>query len=348
MSVGFLKETITAEELFEKLKNVKIGSSVCQFSLRKCEELAPLINEINALKKEKNAVILAHSYVSPEIIYGVADFVGDSFGLSKNAITTAAKTIVFAAVRFMGETAQILNPDKDVLIPSFIDGCSLADSINAAQVRELRTKFPGYTFMCYINTSAEVKAECDVCVTSSNVYDITRRIPNDKIYFLPDKLMGKNLVNEMKCRGVHKDVRYYEGTCYVHETYDPELVTRVRLEYPDVKVLSHPECVPQICEESDFVGSTSQMLDYMKKTTATEFLMLTECGLASRLQVESPDKKFVGSCVLCKYMKSNSLSDILRVLKNPQTKDRVIISEDVRLKALKSLDAMFLYAKNNN
>lgn len=198
------KNPITPEELYQTLQNVKVGGTVCIYSRKKCEELVPLINEINTLKKEQNAVILAHSYVSPEIVYGVADFVGDSYALSKDAMSTPAKKIIFAAVRFMGDTAQILNPEKEVLIPGLLDGCTLADAINGEQVRQLRKEFPDYTFVCYINTTAEVKAECDVCVTSANVYDIVQRIPNDKIYFLPDKLMGQNLVNELQRRGVKK------------------------------------------------------------------------------------------------------------------------------------------------
>ena len=164
-----LKTQITAPQLFEKLKNIKLGGTVCQYSLRKCEELVPIINEINELKEEKNAVILAHSYISPEIIYGVSDFVGDSYKLSKDALTTTASTIVFVAVRFMGETAKILNPEKEVLIPAGMDGCSLADSIKPETVRDLRRQYPDYTFICYINTSAQVKAECDITVTSANV-----------------------------------------------------------------------------------------------------------------------------------------------------------------------------------
>ena len=336
-------EKITARQLHNILKNIKVGGTVCHYSLKKCEEFVPVINEINELKKEKNAVILAHSYVSPEIVYGVADFVGDSYALSKDAMATDADIIVFAAVRFMGETAQILNPHKEVLIPAALDGCTLADSINAAQVRALRKEFPGYTFVCYINTTAEVKAESDVCVTSANVYDIVQNIPNDKIYFLPDKLMGQNLVLEIRRRGIKKDIRYYSGTCYVHEEYGAEQIHRIREEYPQVKVVSHPECKPEIIKESDFVGSTSQMLDYMEKTDSKEFLMLTECGLSSRLQVEMPQKRLVGTCTLCKYMKSNSLQDILRVLKNPTDRDRVVLDETIRLKALKCIEAMFKY-----
>ncbi len=337
------KQHITPEQLYEKLKNIKIGASVCQFSLKKCEELVPIINEINDLKEEQNAVILAHSYVSPEITYGVADFVGDSYKLAKDALSTKADKIVFAAVRFMGETAKILNPEKEVLIPGLLDGCTLADSINAKTVRELRRQFPDYTFVCYINTTAEVKAECDVCVTSANVYTVVENIPNEKIYFLPDKFMGKNLANEMKARGLKKDIKYYHGTCYVHEEYNPEEIFRVRSEYPNVKIVSHPECKPDICNASDYVGSTSQMLKYMRETDANEFLMLTECGLSSRLQVEFPNKKLVGSCTLCRYMKSNTLRDILRVLKAPTNRDRVILEEKMRLRALKCVEAMFRY-----
>ena len=336
---------ITAQELYNRLKNIKIGGSVCQFSLKKCEELAPIVNEINELKEEQNAIILAHSYVSPEILYGVADFVGDSYELSKNAMSTKAKKIVFAAVRFMGETAQILNPEKEVLIPGLLDGCTLADSITGQDVRKLRREYPGYTFVCYINTSAAVKAECDVCVTSSNVYRIVANIPNEKIYFLPDKFMGQNLVNEMKAQGIKKDIRYYHGTCYVHEEYDVEQIFRIRSEYPNAKIVSHPECNSTVVANSDFVGSTEQMLAYMRETESQEFLMLTECGLSSRLQSEFPQKKLVGSCTMCRYMKSNTLEDILRVLKDPSPKDRVVFDEDVRLRALKSLEAMFYYTQ---
>ena len=339
------KEHITAEQLYETLKNIKVGGSVCTYSLKKCEELTPMINEINELKEAQNAVILVHSYVSPEIIYGVGDYVGDSYALSKNALETSADTIIFAAVRFMGETAKILNPKKEVLIPGLLDGCTLADSINAAQVRQLRKAYPDFTFVCYINTTAEVKAECDVCVTSSNVYDIIENIPNNKIYFLPDQLMGRNLVKEMIRRKINKSIRYYNGTCYVHEEYDAEQIFKIRTEYPNVKVVSHPECKPDICDQSDFVGSTSQMLNYMRETAATEFLMLTECGLSARLQKEFPNKRLVGSCTLCRYMKSNTLEDILRVLKNPTPRDIVRVDEQTRLKAQKCIEAMFQFNK---
>ena len=339
-----LKTQITASQLYEKLKNIKLGAFVCQYSLRKCEELVPIINEINELKEEKNAVILAHSYISPEIIYGVSDFVGDSYKLSRDALTTSASTIVFVAVRFMGETAKILNPEKEVLVPATMDGCSLADSIDAQTVRDLRRQYPGYTFICYINTTAQVKAQCDVTVTSANVYKVAEDIPNDKIYFLPDKFMGQNLKNYMERQGIKKDIKFYSGTCYVHEDYGIDDILKVKLEYPNAKIVSHPECNSAIIDNSDFVGSTEQMLEFMKKTSSKQFLMLTECGLSARLQSEFPDKQLVGSCTMCKFMKSNTLDDILRVLKNPLPKDRVIVDEPTRLRALKTIEAMFRYA----
>lgn len=339
-------ESMTGQDLYDKLKkvNIKVGGSVCHYSLKKCEEFVPVINQINDIKKQKNAVILVHSYVSPEIIYGVGDYVGDSYALSKNALEVEADSIIFVAVRFMGETAKMLNPQKNVYITGSESGCTLADAINAEKVRELRKEYPDYTFVCYINTTAEVKAECDVCVTSGNVYHVVEKIPNDKIYFLPDKLMGINLAAEMKERGIKKDIKYFSGTCVVHEEYDREDIFRIQTEYPTVKIVSHPECKLSVCENSDYVGSTSQMIKYVRKTDADGFVILTECGLSERLQIEFPDKKIVGSCTLCKYMKSNTLENILRVLQQPTEQDRITIKESVRRRAAKCLNAMFQYS----
>ena len=334
----------TAEALHEQLASVSMGSGG-PYTRDRCRELAPLIDEINALKREKNAVILVHYYVHPEIISGVGDFVGDSYKLSKDAKSTDADIIVFAAVKFMAETAKILNPDKEVLVPSKINGCSLADAITGAKVRRLREQFPDHTFICYINTSAEVKAACDVCVTSSNVYDIAERLPTDKIFFLPDKLMGENLQDEMKARGVDKDIHLYEATCYVHQQYDPDRVQRLKSKYPGLKVLSHPECSPDIISEADHVASTKGMMQYLRETDAEAYLLLTECGLAGRAQVEMPEKQFIGPCVECRYMKSNTLEDILRVLKNPDPEDRIEIEPGIREGALNCINAMFTYAE---
>lgn len=333
------------QELYNNLKSIQPGAVLCAYSMEKCEKMLPIINEIEELKKERDAVILAHSYVAPEIILSVADFSGDSFKLSQEATKVKAKTIVFSAVRFMGETAKILNPTKDVLIPGPLTGCSLADSITGEQVKELRKKYPNHTFVCYINTTADVKANCDVCVTSSNVMKIVSSLENDKIVFIPDKLMGQNLIIEMQKRGIKKEIVLHNGCCYVHETYDPELIEFFRSQNPGLKVVSHPECHPGVALLSDFVGSTGQMVSYIESQPAnTPFLLLTECGLNARMQYEFPDKKFIGSCSMCKYMKSNSLENILETLRNPEKASHVELDESVRNAAKKCIDAMFYYA----
>ena len=339
---------ITAEDLHQKLAGVKGPTGSCQFSLSRCEELAPIINEIVEIKEKKKAVILAHSYVAPEIVYGVADFKGDSYMLSKKAAGTEAEIIVFSAVRFMAETAKILSPEKKVYVPSQFNGCTLADSISGEDVRKLKTRYPDYIFVCYINTTAEVKAECHTCVTSSNVYRIVEKIPSDKIYFLPDRLMGENLIREMKERGINKDIELYDGTCYVHEQYNPRMIDALRVEYPGLKVISHPECSPEVAKRADYVGSTSQMMSYVKEDAGETYFLLTECGLTSRLEAEVPDKKFVGSCTQCRYMKSNTLLDILRVLKSPRPYDEVFLEESVRQRALESIERMFEYTEGTS
>jgi quinolinate synthase len=340
-----MTEKWTPGQLFESLKDVKLGGTTCLYTYEKCEELSPKVNHIHRLKEEKNAVILAHSYVSPEIIRCVSDYVGDSYELSKSAKSTQAETIVFSAVKFMAETAKLLNPLKSVLVPSKINGCSLADSITGKDVVLLRKKFPNHTFVCYINTSADVKAQCDVCVTSSNVYKIIASIPNNNIYFLPDKLMGQNVINKMNESGIQKNIELWDGSCYVHEEYNPEMIDYIRSQHDGVKVLTHPECHSSVLEKSDFVGSTSQMVNFVKDNDAPSFFMLTECGLTSRLESEDSSKKFVGTCTMCKYMKSNSLDDIIRVLTVPDNEDIIQIDDLTSQKALKCIDNMFFYAE---
>tara|TARA_B100001989_G_C24536293_1_gene464611 strand:- start:415 stop:1452 length:1038 start_codon:yes stop_codon:yes gene_type:complete len=335
----------TAESLFNELKDVTLGGNVCLYTLEICEKLAPIANKINDLKRQRNAIVLAHSYVAPEIIRCVADFVGDSYELSKLAKQTKADTIIFAAVKFMAETAKLLSPQKDVLIPSSFNGCSLADSITAQDIRQLRKQYPNYTFICYINTSVAVKAECDICVTSSNVYSIVEHVDSDYIYFLPDKLMGQNVVNELKRRGVNKTIKYWEGTCYVHEEYEPEMVDFVRAKNQGIKVVSHPECRSDVVDKTDFVGSTSQMINYVKQSDASSFFLLTECGLTSRLQTEVPEKSFKGTCTMCKYMKANSLDSILAALEAPTQQQYIYLDPQVQQKALKCIDNMFKWVE---
>ena len=334
-----------ASSLYQKLRNVRVGNPLCSFTEKKCEELIPLIQRIEELKREKNAIILAHNYVAPEILFSVADQTGDSYGLAKMALESSAEIIVFSAVDFMTETVKILNPEKIVLNPNKNGGCSLAERITTECVRELRSKFPHHTFVCYINTTAEVKALCDVCVTSANACDIIERIENNQIYFLPDRLMGLNIANHFKKKGLEKHIEVYNGVCYVHEEYRAESIDFIRKNNPRVEILAHPECDPSVIAKADYVGSTTQMLNRVRTSSSYDFFLLTECGLTGILQTELPDKNFVGSCTLCKYMKSNSLEGILRVLENPTSDDAVEIDAETQKAALRCIQRMFHYSE---
>ena len=330
---------MNAEELYQKLQTVDTG--VCNYTLDKCSEWIDDINEINTIKKEKNAIILAHTYVNPEIIYGVSDHVGDSYYLSNVARKSDADMIIFVAVKFMAETAKILSPHKRVFQTNHEGGCSLADSITGERVAELRRKYPDYTFICYINTTAAVKAECDVCVTSSNVYDIVANLNNNKIYFLPDRLMAQNVIADLKQRGIEKEVLYSEGSCYVHETYDPEMIDYFRIKYPGVSVAVHPECTPEVTSKADYIGSTSGIYEHVKNSKAPSFALVTECGLSSRLRVEEPGKKIVGSCTFCRHMQGNNLSLVMETLKLETPSMEIKLEESLANKAKACIDQMF-------
>jgi len=330
-----------AEELYNQLKNIRVDNPLCTYSLERCERLIPLINEIHELKKKRNAIILAHSYVHSDILYTVADHVGDSYGLAMKAKETDAEMIVFPAVRFMAETAKILNPEKIVIDPNPNGGCTLADSITAEDVHKLREEYPDYTFVCYINTTAAVKAACDVCVTSSNVYTIIENLPNDKIYFLPDKLMGQNVQNALQGK---KQIELYDGSCYVHKKFTTTEIKHLRNTHSDLSVLAHPECTQEVIKQADVVGSTSQIVNYIKTHSKEKnpFLILTECGITSRLQVEYPHLNLVGTCMLCRYMKSNSLELIRDALRHPH--QTIEIDPTIQQKALDCVNGMFQYA----
>lgn len=334
-----------AKRLFGYLKNVK-GGACSQWTIDACLEIAPITLEINLLKKQKNAIILAHSYVDPEIVYGVADFKGDSYALSLDARGTKADIIIFAGVVFMAETAKILSPQALVLVPDRGSGCSLADSLTAKDLIKLKQENPGAGVVCYINSNAEVKAECDVCVTSSNVYEIIEKMPQKKILFVPDRLMAENIRTELKQRGINKEIVSSDGTCIVHDVFDTSFIEASRKKHPNLKVVSHPECTPEVARASDYVGSTSGMMNYVKTSGFNTFMMLTECGLVNRLESEAPGKEFIGSCKFCPYMKKNDLLKILDLLKvGPRPEQIIEVEENIRLKALKSIDAMFEYCK---
>ena len=330
-----------AERLLSSLMHVECDPKGRSWNLETCREIAPLTLEINCLKKEKNAVILTHSYVEPEIVYGVGDFKGDSYYLSKMAKESSAEIILFAGVVFMAETAKILSHDSMVIVPDGGSGCSLADSITGEDVKKLKALHPEAAVVCYINSTAQVKAECDVCVTSGNVYDIVANLPEKQILFVPDRLMADNVRAELKKRGVVKDIISSDGTCVVHEEFEVSQIDQARAQFPGLKVVSHPECNQEVAAASDFVGSTGEMMKYVKSTQAPYFLMLTECGLVGRLEVEDPDKNFIGGCRLCPYMKLNSLAKIRDALKAPREDQIVTLDEDLRLRAAQCIDRMF-------
>ncbi len=312
-----------------------------QWNYEACRRIAPLTLEINRLKREKDAVILTHSYVEPEIIYGVGDFKGDSYFLSLKAREARASMIVFAGVVFMAETAKILSPQATVVVPDRGSGCSLADSITGDGLRKLKTLYPGAPVVCYINSTAEVKAESDICVTSGNVYDIVSGLPERRILFVPDRLMAENVRAELKNRSVDKEIISSDGTCIVHDQFDPGAVAEARLRFPGLKVVAHPECPPEVAAAADFVGSTGAMMKYVKNTAAPYFLMLTECGLVGRLQVEDPAKHFIGGCRLCPYMKLNSLEKVRDALAAPRPDQIVTLDEDLRRRAARCIERMF-------
>jgi len=312
-----------------------------QWNLETCRRIAPLTLEITRLKKEKNAVVLTHSYVEPEIIYGVGDFKGDSYYLADQARRSNADVIVFAGVVFMAETAKILSPQALVVVPDRNSGCSLADSITAEDVRRLKTVYPDAAVVCYINSTAEVKAESDVCVTSGNVYDIVAGLPEKRIVFVPDRLMADNIRKELAARGVDKEIISSDGTCVVHEEFTPAQIAEARRAFPGLKVVAHPECTPEVAALADFLGSTGAMMQYVKSTAAPYYLMLTECGLVGRLAVEEPDKHFIGGCRLCPYMKMNSLQKIRDALADPEPGQVITLDEDLRLRASRCIERMF-------
>ncbi len=339
---------ITAKELHNKLKDIRMGNPLCQFTEQNCERLLPTIERIEALKREKNAIILAHNYVAPQILYSVADHIGDSYGLAKRARESKAEIIIFASVRFMAETAKILNPNKVVIDPNPNGGCTLADGITPEDVKNLRTQFPDHTFVCYINTTAGVKALSDTCVTSSNVYKVIEQIKNEKIYFLPDRLMGENIKKYFKKKGLKKEIELYDGTCYVHEEYQPESVDQIRKSFSDVQILVHPECSPSVVDKADYVGSTSEMLNYVRKSEEENFFLLTECGLTGILESEFPEKQFVGSCTTCRYMKANSLEDILYALEKPSSSNVIELDPKIQKNALRCVEQMFFYVEGSS
>jgi quinolinate synthase len=298
---------------------------------------APYVAAINALKRERGAVILAHNYMTPEIFHCVADFVGDSLQLAREAAKTDAKVIVQAGVHFMAETAKILSPEKTVLIPDMRAGCSLAASITGADVRLLRQKYPGLPVVTYVNTSAEVKAESDVCCTSSNaravVEDIAREWDVDTVIMIPDEYLAQNIAKQTRI-----NIIAWKGHCEVHERFSAADIRSYREANPGVIVLAHPECPPEVIAEADFAGSTSAMISYVGEKRPRKVVMVTECSMSDNIAVEYPDVEFVRPCNLCPHMKRITLKGILHSLQTMTTE--VVVDPAVSARARIAIDRM--------
>jgi quinolinate synthase len=306
------------------------------YTPERCGALADAIAEIRSLKEARNAVILAHNYQRPEI-FQVADFVGDSLELARQATKVDRDVIVFCGVHFMAETAKILNPTKTVILPDLRAGCSLADAVTgealADRKAELRQVYPDLMVVGYVNTTADVKAECDACCTSSNAAKVVEAMPTEHVLFVPDKNLAAYVQSQTT-----KQIIAWDGNCYVHHQITPEQILAVKRGLPHLKVLAHPECRQDVLGVADAVLSTSGMVAYAKESPAHDFLIVTECGLSDRLVLEVPEKKFYKSCKLCQYMKMITLEgtrDALRDL-TPE----ITLDEDVRLRAKRALDRM--------
>jgi quinolinate synthase len=295
--------------------------------------LAPTIEAIEELKVVRNAIVLAHNYMTPDIFHTVADIKGDSLGLARAAAETDADVIVFAGVHFMAETAKITCPDKTVLIPDPEAGCSLAESITGADVRVLRERYPGVPIVCYVNTSADVKAEVDICCTSSNAVDVVESLAGDRVIFLPDKYLGAWVATQ-----TDKEIILWEGSCMVHEQFTGVELRDYRQAHPGIQIIAHPECPPDVLDEADFVGSTAGMINWVTDERPRQVVMVTECSMSDNVAVELPDVDFVRPCNLCPHMKRITLEKIKTSLETMT--HEVIVPADIAERAGRSVSAM--------
>jgi quinolinate synthase len=299
---------------------------------------APYIAAIQELKRDRRAVILAHNYQAPEIFHGVADITGDSLALARNVGSGAADVLVLCGVHFMAETAKLLNPDKTVLIPDLEAGCSLAASITAEDVRLLRQSHPGVPVVTYVNTSAAVKAESDVCCTSSNAVRVVESLGVPRVIFLPDEYLGRYVASQTKV-----EVVLWKGHCEVHERFRAEDLRSLRAQYPGLHIVAHPECPPDVLAEADFVGSTSGMAEHVAATRPARVLMVTECSMSDNLAVEFPDLEFVRPCNLCPHMKRITLPGIRRALQ--RLEHRVEIPPAIAERARAAVERMLAVSR---
>jgi len=346
-----MKDKTSTAEIYSDMK-AKLRDIVPDFELRIKAELA---YEINRLKRERNAVILGHNYMEPALYYSIPDFTGDSLALSRKAAETDKEIIVFCGVRFMAETAKILSPQKTVLLPAKRAGCSLAESITAQDVRDLKQRFPGVPVVSYVNTYADVKAESDICCTSSNAVAVTESLGTETVIFLPDEYLASNVAQETGKhiifptrnlgRGSGTDTTLdrqiigWHGKCEVHDKFTVEDIADVRAQFPDVVILAHPECSPAVVAASDFAGSTSAMIKYVEQTAAPRYLLLTECAMGDNVAAANPDKEMLRLCrVRCPHMNEITMEDTLDALK--YTQYVIDVPEEIRIRAARAVERM--------
>lgn len=341
---------MSAEESYVELQR-KLGDVLPDAEIYLKAEVAA---EVLRLKVERDAVILGHNYMEPALFHSVPDFRGDSLELSRRAAETDKSVIVFCGVRFMAETAKILNPGKTVLLPTEKGGCSLAESITAADVRALRAAYPGVPIVTYINTYADVKAECDICCTSSNAVAVVESLESDTVIFLPDEYLARNVARETGLHvivpsvlpragkddtGLEHTMISWKGRCEVHELFTTEDVDSVRRQFPDVMILAHPECSPEVVAKADFSGSTTAMIKAVEKSKAKRFLLLTECSMGDNIVAANPDKEMLRLCShRCPHMHEITLEQTRDSLRHMRWV--IDVPEDVRVRALRSVERM--------
>ncbi len=294
---------------------------------------APLIEKINRLKKEKNAIILAHNYQTPEIYHGVADIAADSLALAVEASKTSADKIILCGVHFMAETAKLMSPAKKVYLPDMDAGCSLASSITGKDVRLLKEKYPGVPVVSYVNTSADVKAETDVCCTSANAVKVVESLNVSKVIFLPDQYLADYVSKNTKVKIIS-----WKGTCIVHEQFTGKEIEDIKSQNPGIKIIAHPECPPDVIKASDFAGSTSGMVKYVKDNQPKKVMLVTECSMSDNVEADNPNVSFIKPCNLCPYMKKIDLVKILECLENE--KNEILLDDKIIEAARKSVIRM--------
>mgnify|MGYP001571177947 CR=1 FL=1 len=308
---------------------------IVQSAVSNTEKLTELILE---LKKQRNAVILAHNYQKPEM-YRIADYIGDSLGLSIKAANSDADVILFCGVKFMAETAKILSPEKTVLLPTLDAGCSLADMATVEKLKEVKEMYPDAAVVSYVNTNAEIKAMSDICCTSANAVEIVNSLPNKRIIFLPDKNLGRYVQQH-----TDKKIILWDGYCFVHDKLNADILMDYKQRYPDAKIIAHPECKEELLDIADYVCGTGGMAKFAKLDNSKNFIVVTECGMTEKLREDVPEKNFLSFCNICPYMKSTTLPLVVRSL--VQNIHEINLPEDIIINARKAIDRMLKFSKN--